>query len=528
MRLRILLIAAGLACLLAPEPAAAQSLVPVGGTFSAPVHVAAPPGDGRRLMVVEQGGTVRVVRDGATLASPFLALREGFAGGGERGLLSIAFSPDYETSRLLYAYYTDSEGDIRVDQFRRAADSRDRVEEAYRRPVIEIPHREAPNHNGGTALFGPDGYLYLGTGDGGNGYDQPIRDARAPASPLGKLFRIAPLPGGGYTVPPGNPFAGAGDAGRDEVWSYGLRNPFRFSFDRVSGDLFVGDVGQGTIEEVNHVRFATGGAGRAANFGWDDCEGNLAAEPTTGAAPCPLTGDVRPALSLLQSDDYCSVIGGLVVRDPAVPALSGRYLYGDLCKNRLRSYAPGSPASDREETGLAVTQPAGFGEDACGRVHVAELPGRVSRLESGPSACALRVPEPAPAPPGGGSGGSAPDGAAAVDRTAPLLRLGGPRRQRLTRRGLLVRVRCSEPCSLRALGVLNVRLAGKRVRVRQLLRRLRPGRTVSLRLKVRPASLAAVRRSSARGRRLTVRVTVRVRDAASNLRLGRRSIRLRP
>ena len=509
---------------MAPAPSAAQSLAPVGGTFSSPVHVAAPPGDGRRLMVVEQGGTVKVVRDGVTLATPFLTLQTNFTAGGERGLLSIAFSPNYEASRLLYAFYTDAEGDIRIDQFRRAADSRDRVEEGYRRPVIEIPHREAPNHNGGTAVFGPDGHLYIGTGDGGNGYDTPNRDARDRASPLGKLLRIAPLPGGGYAIPAGNPFTAPADP---TVWSYGLRNPFRFSFDRATGDLFVGDVGQGTIEEVNHVPFATGGAGRGVNFGWDDCEGHLAAEPVTGTAPCPLTGDVRPALSLPQADGYCSVIGGLVVRDPSLTGLVGRYLYGDLCRNRLRSYAPGSPASDREEATLAVSQPAGFGEDACGRVHVVELPGKVSRVEGRSSVCAVRVPEPTDRGPALPARAPPPPPVVVVDRTAPLLQLGGPRRQRLTARGLLVRARCSEPCSLRAHGTLSLRRDGKRIRLRQALTRLSPGRSVPVRLKVSRASRAAVRRSLRLRRRVTARVTVRVRDASSNLRLARRSIRLR-
>ena len=543
-RTRTLLFAAGCICLLALGPATAAgqspSLTPVGGTFSAPVYATAPPGDGRRLMVVEQGGTVRVIRDGVTLADPFLTVGTDFTTGGERGLLGLAFSPDYEQSRLLYVYLTDSEGDIRVDELRRAADSRDRVEPAYRRPVIEVPHREAGNHNGGTVVFGPDGRLYIGTGDGGNGYDQPVRDARDRSSLLGKLLRIAPTPGGGYTIPVGNPFAGATDPGRDEVWSYGLRNPFRCSFDRLTGDLFIGDVGQSTIEEVNHAPFTTGGAGRGTNFGWDDCEGNLAAEPITGTAPCQLVGDQRPAISLAQAGGYCSVIGGVVVRDPSVAQLAGRYLYGDLCRARLRSYVPGAPETDREEPTLAVRQLAGIGEDACGRVHAVQLGGAVSRLDGGsPSDCALRVPEPG----GGGapSGGGPPEiggttGNAPSPTVAPVtlrLRLGGPRRQRLTRRGLLVRARCSEPCRLRALGAVSVRRGERQIRLpvptrlRQVHRHLRAGRPASLRLKVSGASRRAVRTALAGRRRVIAAVTVRVRDARGNLRKARRTIRLR-
>lgn len=515
---QLALLAVCLTWLAAPAPARAQSLVPVGGTFASPVYVTAPPGDARRVMVVELGGTVRVVRDGVQLAEPFLTLTGDFTSGGERGLLSIAFRPDYESSRLLYAYYTDGDGDIRVDELRRAADSRDRVEPGYRRPVIEILHREAANHNGGTARFGPDGLLYLATGDGGNGYDQPVRDARDPGSLLGKLLRIAPTPGGGYTIPAGNPFAGAGNPGRDEVWSYGLRNPYRFSFDRLGGDLFIGDVGQGTVEEIDHVP-AAAGRGRGANFGWDDCEGDFAAEPlTVTSSPCPLTGDVRPAIKLMHtpSGGPCSVIGGVVVRDASVTALAGRYLYGDLCLGRLRSYVPGSPATDRQESALAVASPVGIGEDACGRLYVAELGGTVRRVEQGASACVL------PSLPAPGPGTDA-----AADREAPVLRLGGPRRQRLTRRGLLVRARCSEPCRLRALGRLGLSRRGKRLRLREVRRRLAAGRTASLRMKASRSTRAAVRRALRRGRRVSALVTVRVRDGAGNLRVARRRVRLR-
>jgi len=526
-RTRTLPLAAACACLLAPAHAAAQSLVPVGGSFAAPVQATAPPGDGRRLMVVEQGGTVRVVRDGVSLAQPFMTLSSNFTTGVERGLLSIAFRPDYERSRLLYAYYTDAEGDIRVDELRRAADSRDRTEPGYRRPVIEILHREAANHNGGTVAFGPDGHLYMGTGDGGNGYDQPNRDARDPGSLLGKLLRIAPTPGGGYAIPTGNPHAGAGDPGRDEVWSIGLRNPFRFSFDRPSGDLFVGDVGQSTVEEVNHVSAVTGGAGRGANFGWDDCEGNLASEPVTGTAACGLVGDVRPALSLAQAQGYCSVIGGVVVRDPALPQLAGRYLYGDLCQPRLRSYLPGAPASDREEPTLSVSTLVALGEDACGRVHAVQLGGTVARLQGdGASDCALRVPEPRPGVPVAPAAGGTYRPPDAV--TPPLrIALGGPRGQRLTRRGLLVRVRCSQHCLVRALGTLTLRREGEAIRLRAVLLPLAANRSAAIRLKVSRGARAAVRAALRRARRVRAVVAVGARGARGDLRVGRRRIRLR-
>jgi glucose/arabinose dehydrogenase len=525
---------AAAAFVLGAASASAQTLVPVGGTFVSPVYATAPPGDGRRLMVVEQGGTVRVIRDGATLGTPFLTMDSNFTSGGERGLLSIAFRPDYEQSRLLYAYYTDAEGDIRVDEFRRAAGTRDRVEPDYRRPVIEVLHREAGNHNGGTLAFGPDGYLYIATGDGGNGYDQPNRDARDPASLLGKVLRIAPTPGGDYAIPPGNPYAGAGDPGRDEIWAIGLRNPFRFSFDRLNGDLFIGDVGQSTVEEVNRLPFTTNGAGRGANLGWDDCEGSLAAEPITGTAPCGLTGDVRPELAQPQASGFCSVIGGVVVRDPTLPELAGRYVYGDLCKARLRSYVPGAPTTDREESTLVVGSPAGIGEDACGRVYAVQLGGEVARLAgAGASACDLRVAEPGSAGEdpgtGGGGGGARPPAPPPVTPFGTSLRLtlGGPRRQRLGSRGLSVRVRCSEFCRIRAFGNLSLRRGGTRIRLRQVLRALPASRSVSVRLKVTPGSRKAVARALARRRAIRARIIVRARDARSVLRIGSRSVSLR-
>ena len=507
----------GLILLGVPAASAAVSREPVAAGFESPVHVTAPPGDGRRVMVVEQGGTVRVVRDGQVLAEPFLAIDSDLLSGGERGLLSIAFPPDYEASRYVYAYLTDAEGDIRVDQFRRAVGSRDRVEPGYRRPVIEVAHREAGNHNGGLAVFGPDGRLYLGTGDGGNGYDQPVRDARDTSSLLGKILRIEPLPGGGHAVPLDNPFGA--------VWAYGLRNPFRFSFDRLTGDLAIGDVGQSTVEEIDWVPHVGGvGAGRGANFGWDDCEGSLRAEPApTGTDPCPLSGDVRPTIEKLRArDGFCSITGGVVVRDPALEELVGRYLYGDLCRSPIRSAVLGPTASgDREEPALAAANLVSFGEDACARVYTVEHGGRVSRVrDESPAACDLRVPEP-PQAPGPGFGSAPPS-------QAPLsVRLGGSRRQRALRRGaVVVRVRCNQACGLRALGRLSLRRRARPLRLVQVVRRLAANRTATLRLRLARPAREAVRRALARRRRVTATVTVRARGADRRLRTARWVVRL--
>lgn len=489
------------------------SLEPVATGLTQPVYVAAPPGDGRRLMVVEQGGAVRVIRDGQVLPDPFLTLSQDFRSGGERGLLSIAFAPDYESTRLFYLYYTDADGDIRVDQFRRALDSRDQAEPGYRRTVIEIPHREAGNHNGGQVAFGPDGLLYLGSGDGGNSYDQPNRDARDVRSLLGKVLRIAPTAGGGYTVPTDNPYPGS------PVWALGLRNPFRFSFDGPTGDLWIGDVGQSKIEEIDRAPATAGlNAGSGLNFGWDDCEGSLAAEPQTGSAPCTLEGDTLPVLEKARpASGFCSVTGGRVVRDPGLEALDGRYLYGDYCISTMRSFAPANPGGDRAETSLDVGSLTAVGEDACGRVYAVEIGGRVSRIQdSTPSGCAVRVPEPAGAidPPAGGGSPTA-------------ISVRGAQRQRALRRGgVLLRVRCDQACGFRVLARLSLKRGGRPRRLKGAVKHLAAGTSVRVRLELTKSGRRALRTALSKRKRVTAKATVRSRASGGAVTTTRRTIRL--
>ncbi|HYP47221.1 MAG TPA: PQQ-dependent sugar dehydrogenase, partial [Thermoleophilaceae bacterium] len=319
--------------LLCPALAAAEVRVEKVGDFDSPVFLAAAPGDYSRLYVVEKGGKVRVHRGGSTLAAPFLSHFPGeLSAGYEQGLLSLVFRPDFQASRLLYVYYTDSEGDQRVDELRAA--SADRVDSTYRRKVIEIPHRAAANHNGGTIAFGPDGHLYLAPGDGGNGQ---AGNAQNKESLLGKVLRIDPTPGGGYSVPADNPFVG--QPGADEIWSYGLRNPYRFTVDPVTGDLAIGDVGQNTTEELNFVP-ARQGAGRGVNFGWNTCEGSFLTGSTT--ASCNLAS-TAPVLEHLQSAGWKSIVAGYVVRDPSLPSLSGRLIYGDVSLGQVWSAEPTTP-----------------------------------------------------------------------------------------------------------------------------------------------------------------------------------------
>jgi glucose/arabinose dehydrogenase len=348
------------------------------GRFNSPVYVTAPPGDRRRIFVVEQAGAIRVVRGGNRLSRPFLDLRSLVLSGGEQGLLSMAFAPDYARTRRFYVNYTDKQGLQRVVEYRRSRSSADRALPSSARTVLTYDGLE-PNHNGGLLLFGPDRLMYIGTGDGGGGNDQhgSRGNAQDLGSLLGKILRIDPRPSGGrpYSVPPSNPFVGRAGA-RPEIYSYGLRNPWRFSFDPANGDLTIADVGQDAIEEID---FARRGEARGANYGWRPFEGTRRVydEPASGAVP--------PVIQLTHDAGNCSVTGGYVVRDKAVPALFGRYVYGDLCKGQLRSarLRAGSARRDAAIPGVAkVEQLSSFGEDALGRVYAVSLTGPVYRFAS--------------------------------------------------------------------------------------------------------------------------------------------------
>ncbi len=346
------------------------------GSFDSPVYVSAPPADRRRIFVVEQAGTIRVVRAGKRLARPFLDIRSIVKSGGEQGLLSIAFAPDYAKTRRFYVNYTDKAGLQRIVEYR--SGSADRANRASARTVLRYDGVE-DNHNGGLLVFGPDRLLYAGTGDGGGADDQhgTRGNAQDLGSLLGKLLRIDPRRSGSraYSVPSSNPFVDRPGA-RPEIYSYGLRNPWRFSFDRTTGDLAIGDVGQNAIEEID---FAPKGQARGVNYGWRPLEG------TRRNFDEPAPGAVAPVLELTHPPN-CSVTGGYVVRDGGVPALAGRYVYGDLCKGELRSVrlAAGAATGDAAIARVAkIDQLASFGEDARGRVYVVSLSGPVYRLAAG-------------------------------------------------------------------------------------------------------------------------------------------------
>jgi glucose/arabinose dehydrogenase len=368
---RILGIALLLSALAAPAAQARGVRLVRVGSFSSPVFVTGAPGDKRRVYVVEQGGRVIVVRNGRHRT--FLDISSRVTAGGEQGLLGLAFAPDFTRSRRFYVYYTGLAGSENVVEFRAA--SRDRARDGSARRVLRMADPE-PNHNGGMLAFGPDRLLYIGTGDGGGGNDQhgTRGNAQSLASPLGKILRIDPRRHGRrrYAIPPTNPFRHRRHA-RPEVYAYGLRNPWRFSFDRATGALAIGDVGQDAVEEIDYARR---GRARGANFGWRPIEGDRRNfhEPAPHARAPVITHD--------HGTGFCSITGGYVVRDPGLPGLRGTYVYGDYCKGevwraRLRS---GDASGDRRLNVRNVGPISSFGQDTRGRVYVVSLSGPVYRL----------------------------------------------------------------------------------------------------------------------------------------------------
>jgi glucose/arabinose dehydrogenase len=376
------------------------SLVPVA-RFSAPVGVVAAPGDASRLFVVEQAGRI-VERRGRT-QSTFADLTDRVkADGSEQGLLGLAFAPDYATSGKLYVFYTarvpagavvrSNGADLVVSELRRA--DADHVDPSSERVLLRIPHRGDEFENGGQLRFGPDGRLWIGTGDGG-GSDDAFQNAQRldPATDdaergrdalLGKILRIDPAPGdgcgGACTIPADNP----GFAQR-EVWAYGLRNPWRFSFDRLTGDLAIADVGNTAYEELDLAPAPDRGHG--ANYGWPFYEGTSrvaeTGEPPVGCCTAPVLQRAHA-----DPDGYNAIIGGVVVRDPGLPALAGRFLYANLSSGAIQAVRfGGGTAFDDRSTGLRAPGLTSFGEDGCGRVYATTLGGVLYRLSQGEGAC---------------------------------------------------------------------------------------------------------------------------------------------
>jgi len=340
------------------------SLSQVAGGFVQPVHVAHA-GDGSgRIFVVEQAGRIRILDNGVVLPSPFLDISTKLVCCGEQGLLSVAFPPGFAAKGYFYVNYTRApDGATVVARYRISAGNANVADPASEEVVLTIPQPFA-NHNGGQLAFGPDGYLYIGMGDGGSGGD-PLNNGQSPGTLLGKILRIDVESGTApYVVPLGNPFVGV-DGYRPEIWALGLRNPWRFSFDRLTGDLYIGDVGQGAVEEVD---VQPSGIPGGRNYGWNIMEGG----GCYNSATCNAAGLTLP-IATYDHSQGCSITGGVVYRGAALPALQGIYFYGDYCSGRIwglrmRGAAwetavlpvPGDPS-------MNITT---FGEDEAGNVYV--------------------------------------------------------------------------------------------------------------------------------------------------------------
>ncbi|HEX8904576.1 MAG TPA: PQQ-dependent sugar dehydrogenase [Longimicrobiaceae bacterium] len=351
-----------------PLPADGIRLVEVASGLSQPLYLTAPAGDAR-LFIVEQTGKIRIIQNGQLLATPFLDVTSQITSGGERGLLSMAFHPRYAQNGFFYVDYTDVNGDTRVVRYRVSADP-NRADPASAQLVLTVAQPYA-NHNGGLVLFGPDGKLYVGLGDGGGGGD-PQTNGQNPAALLGKILRLDVDAGQPYAIPSDNPFVGQ-TAKRGEIWIWGVRNPWRFSFDPTSGLLYVADVGQGEWEEVNVVPATQGGL----NFGWNIMEGMHCYTATS----CVQQGLTLPVAEYGHGDG-CSITGGYVYRGSAIPAARGLYFYSDYCNGWLRSFRwDGSKATDPRQWQVGdLGNVTSFGEDASHELYITTAGGRVLRF----------------------------------------------------------------------------------------------------------------------------------------------------
>jgi Glucose / Sorbosone dehydrogenase len=453
--------------------------------------------------VVEAAGTIRLVKGGVTQPTPFLDIGAEVLdineGGCECGLLSMAPAPDYAASGLFYVFYTrddptpGSNHYLRIDEYRRSAANPDLADPSSRRIVLEIEHFTASNHNGGQLQFGPDGLLYIAVGDGGNTPEL----AQSLTTRLGKLLRIDPRGGAPfqYSIPADNPFADGPGGNADEIYAYGLRNPYRFSFDRATGDLTIGDVGGGSWEEVDYM---PEGAGRGANFGWPCFEGMHVLSTSGPCSPAPADHS-PPVLEYANpSSGAAAVIGGYVIRDSALPAHLGRYVYADtygaVTGLRTAQLLPGTAVGEGP-LGPSVASPVSFGQDACGHIYVASIEGPVVRLEpaAGTFPCKL----------------------------APRLTLSTAGAHRAARRGVLtIEVACDEDCAATARGTIRVKGAARRkvrraarrkafeLRASEAAARLQLGRPTLLQLTLTKRARKRLRRALRARRRAVATITV--------------------
>jgi glucose/arabinose dehydrogenase len=375
----LLLLGAALACddglsIDFDEPVAVSLELVVQG-LSAPIFLTAAPGDLDRLFVVEQGGRVRIVEDGTVAEPPFLDIEDLVSGGGEQGLLGLAFHPQYAANGFFYVNYTDTLGHTQIVRYSVSADP-GRADAGSALPILTV-QQPYENHNGGMIAFGPsDGMLYVGMGDGGSGGD-PQGHGQNRMTLLGDMLRLDVDGGTPYAIPADNPYAGSLSVA-NEIWASGLRNPWRFSFDRETGELYIGDVGQNAWEEISFQPASSDGG---ENYGWAVMEG---AHCYPMSAACSNSGLTLPVHEYPHSEG-CTVIGGYVYRGSDFHALQGRYFFADLCSSWLRSFAVfnGEPRGFQDHTATAsVSSVVSFGEDARGELYVVSHGGSIRRIVS--------------------------------------------------------------------------------------------------------------------------------------------------
>jgi glucose/arabinose dehydrogenase len=348
---------------------ATLKLVPVVENVQQPTLVLPVPGS-TDLLVVEQGGIASLVRSGAKVEPAFLDIRDIITAGGEQGFLGFAFSPTFAASGVAYASYTDANGDDVVSRYHLASGTRERLDPGSREEILHLKD-PYPNHNGGNVVFGPDGMMWFGAGDGGSGGD-PEENGQDKDALLGSMLRLKVADAGAYGIPDDNPWATGG--GAKEVYAKGLRNPWRFSFDLANGDLWIGDVGQNAHEEIDRLPANTHGV---INFGWNVYEGKERYRPS-GSAFSDVT---MPVAEYPTTSPDCAVTGGYVYRGPAIQALHGVYLFSDYCSGilrELRLQADGSYAmATVMETGLHVSS---FGQDSAGELYVVDHGGEIDKI----------------------------------------------------------------------------------------------------------------------------------------------------
>jgi glucose/arabinose dehydrogenase len=354
-----------------PDP---LTLELVASGFQSPVHITHAPTDSSRLFVVERGGVIWIIKDGTVLPTPFLDISGQVKAGGEQGLLSVAFHPLHAANGEFFVLYTDVNGDSRVSRFLTDATDPD-VADPSSESLVLFTEQPYTNHNGGLVAFGPDGMLYVGLGDGGSGGD-PLRNGQDSTTVLGAILRLNVDGGSPYAIPIDNPLVSDAAAAK-EIWVYGLRNPWRYAFDGETGDLYIGDVGQGAWEEINVQPSVSAGG---ENYGWNVMEGTHC----YNAVSCDQAGLVLPVVEYPHTGGACSVTGGHVYRGSLLPDLAGRYFYGDYCAGWIRSfrYSGGTAVDSQDHSGDlgTVSQIVSFGEDAAGELYIVRLTGAIYRL----------------------------------------------------------------------------------------------------------------------------------------------------